>query len=574
MDKYNRYRNIWIITLACIATFNTGNYLTNLNDTFLGQIDVIFKAKILKNDTFQLFYQQGSTNEFTIANSVKTEIIGSEDVQNVIFKLPEIDNLKSLRLDIGENFKQEQIEIYSIKFIIEGKELFYNIDEFNMLFSPNKFVEVNNESTFTGKEAVLAGNRKIYDPGFYVNLDSVGFEKLKIKRFTDYPFTISAFIFLVFSCFFIINGQTTKLKINTLFLLVFFVLLILPSVQIKYKLIDPLKSLEKRELAKKPKFSFSTEFARDYETYLSDNFGFRNHLVNWGSNLKTKFFRSSTYPELVIFGKEKWLYYTRVKGRIYRSYSRTNLLQKDTLKLIVNKWESNKKKFESKGIKYVLGFWPNKHTIYPEYLSNSANMQIKDTISRIDQIVDYIDRTNATVKLTDVRKSLLKEKNKNLLYHKYDTHWNSYGAFVAYQEFFKQNKNDLGITAMGLDEFNVQWQDYYQGELISMLGINNGGFFVEKNPIFNLKENPNQIEYLTTEGYPKLTVITKNNLTKNNLRVLVFRDSFTTNLIPFFSLHFKEVYYIWGFKEEFVDQLKPDIIIDGFVEREVGEYIR
>ena len=127
---------------------------------------------------------------------------------------------------------------------------------------------------------------------------------------------------------------------------------------------------------------------------------------------------------------------------------------------------------------------------------------------------------------------------------------------------------------MGLDEFNVQWQDYYQGELISMLGINNGGFFVEKNPIFNLKENPNQIEYLTTEGYPKLTVITKNNLTKNNLRVLVFRDSFTTNLIPFFSLHFKEVYYIWGFKEEFVDQLKPDIIIDGFVEREVGEYIR
>jgi hypothetical protein len=80
-----------------------------------------------------------------------------------------------------------------------------------------------------------------------------------------------------------------------------------------------------------------------------------------------------------------------------------------------------------------------------------------------------------------------------------------------------------------------------------------------------------QIEYLSIEGYPKLTIRTRNKYAGNNLKALIFRDSFSNGLIQFFSLHFNEVTYIWGHKEYYVKKVQPDVIIDAFVEREIGE---
>ena len=56
--------------------------------------------------------------------------------------------------------------------------------------------------------------------------------------------------------------------------------------------------------------------------------------------------------------------------------------------------------------------------------------------------------------------------------------------------------------------------------------------------------------------------------------MLVFRDSFFTKLIPFFSSHFYEVTYIWGHGEKYVEQLRPDFVIEAYVERSTGEQIR
>ena len=201
-------------------------------------------------------------------------------------------------------------------------------------------------------------------------------------------------------------------------------------------------------------------------------------------------------------------------------------------------------------------------------------LQIKDTISRVDQIIDRMDKNNSSIKLLDVRSKLLSSKADNLLYHKFDSHWNSFGAFLAYQEFFNKNYNELGIKPKTLSDFDVTWGEYNQGELIQMLGVQNRGFFLEQNPTFVLKNTTSSFEFLPTEGDPPQTVITRNLNSENNLRVLIFRDSFMDNLIQFFSLHFSEVTYIWGHDENYVNQLNPDIIIDCFVEREIGEKIQ
>lgn len=574
MNVFKRKSTYFIFVVAIIVFYYVGSYLNGISDRKIDYMEVILTAIVPKDDTFQLFYLESSETQFKIPNSVRAKITGSNTFQEIKFRLPKIYDLSQLRLDIGENFEQGPVEIKSIKFLTENGMHNFDLGKFNKLFSPNKYIETPKESTsFIGSKAKI-GERLIYDPGFYSNVNSMEFNLIKSNRLTEHPFAISGFIVLVFVFFILTNIDKVSITLGSIFVSVFAIILILPIIQKEFQLVAPLKNLEKRELAKKPNFSFTTDFAQEYESYFNDNFGFRNHLVNWGGNFRTKLFRASMHPELVVFGKDKWLFYNRLEGRIYRSYSRTNLLTPDTLKMVVNKWELNRIHFEKDSAKYVLAFWPNKQSIYPEYMPNSLKLQIKDTVSRVDQIENYIKTNKSSINLTDVRDVLLKEKKNNQLYHKFDSHWNSYGAFLAYQEFFNKNIGDIGINPKTLDDFEIKWENYNQGELIQMLGIQNQDFFIEKNPVFTLREDKGQIEYLPTDGYPRLTVITKNEHCGNKLRALIFRDSFSNSLIQFISLHFHEVYYIWGFNEEYVKKLKPDIILDGFVEREIGEKIR
>ncbi len=573
MNVITNSKNYVVIFLGLVLFVLLVMFFKKSTDNVLNGMQVVITAKVQKDDVFQFFFWEAKDKNFTIEKSVRTAVKGADTYQEITFSLPDLKDLHRIRLDIGENKEQDPIDIQIIRFIKGDDMLTFDRKEFSSLFGPNEFITPNNNTgAFHGK-SISSKGKLIYDP-YFVSVDgSKEMSLIESNRLTEYPYLVAAFIVLVFCLFALVNIGKVIISREAIFIAFFLIMLILPTVQSTFHFTKLLPNIEKREMAKKPDFSFSKEFARDYEIYYSDNFGLRNNLINWGGTYRTKFFKSSMHPELVLYGKDKWLFYNRMGGRMYRSYSRTALLSEDRLKELVNKWEDYKRRYEADGIKHFMSFWPNKHSIYPEYMPYTMKIQIRDTLSRVDQIMEYIQRTNSPVKLLDVRPTLIEEKRNNLLFHKFDTHWNDYGAFLAYQQFFKTNMDRLGFEPKSISDFNITWKDYGAGELIQMLGVHNKGFFVEKNPRFELKENKDQIEYLTIEGFPRLTVITKNEICGNKLRVLVYRDSFTNSLIQFFSLHFYEVYYIWGHQEEFVEKLKPDIIIDCFVEREIGERI-
>ncbi len=560
-----------LVLLGVTVFFLLANYLKNNTDTNLVNAKVVLTAKVPKDDVFQFFYWESPSKAFSIKNSVKTKVKGSEDYQEITFVLPPIEDLFRIRLDIGENFDQQPITIKKLIITDEEGTRTFDLPGFNRLFAGNKYISQTRDGRFSG----IVGNSKdraIYDPYFISVDDSKEMDSIRINRFTKYPYLISAFSCLVIFLFIGYNFNKISISPKGIFAAVFLVLLVIPVVQNRIQLTPPLENLEKRQLATKPDFSFSTKFARDYEDYFDDNFGLRNHMVNWGGSYRTKLFRSSIHPELVKFGKDKWLFYNKMKSRMYRSYSRDSLLSQGQIKWMVDQWTDRRNRYTASGRKYFLSFWPNKHTIYPEYMPNTMKIQVRDTLSRVDQLLGYMQKNGVSTRLTDPRPTLLEGKEAFPVYHKFDSHWNSYGAFLAYQHFFDQNA-ELGMSPKSVNDFDIVWKDYSWGEHIQLLGVRNKGFFIEKNPTFALKENKNQIQYLPIDGFPKLTVITKNEHSGNKLRALVFRDSFTNKLIPFFSLHFYEVYYIWGYHEQYVNQLNPDIIIEGFVEREMGEKI-
>lgn len=570
MGWANKKKKYIVIAVGLLFFILLGFWLRRLKNAELNDFKVVLKAKVKHDDEFQFFYVENPDESFDSKKSVKTSVKGKESFQEISFVVPNLKSLEKIRLDIGSFPNQGTIAIEGIYFETEGYEIDYGISSFKRLFKGNNYIKESGENGLYQGLSAKKNGKEFFDPYFVSRSSSKELQRLKTQPLTNYPFFIAAFFTLVLVLFALYNLDLIGLTKEFVLIAVFMSLLFLPLLQSSFLFVDPAKNMEKRTLAKKPEFSFSKGFTKNFENYFNDNFGFRNYLINFGGGYRTRFFRSSMHPELVKFGKEDWLYYNRIDGKIFKSYTRTNLISADTLERIVSKWEKNRIKYESKGAKYFLTFWPNKHTIYPEYLPRTMQMQIKDTLSRVDQIIKYLNKRNATVTLFDPRPFLLEGKKEHQLYHKFDTHWNDYGAFLGYQAFFKE----IGIQPKGLDDFEVKWEDFKEGELIQMLGVKNKGSFVEKAPSFKLKENQNQIEFLSTKGFPSQTKRTRNKNCGNKLKVLVFRDSYTTKLIQFISLHFYEVTYIWGHGEKYVDIIKPDIVIEGYVERGTGQKIQ
>jgi len=237
------------------------------------------------------------------------------------------------------------------------------------------------------------------------------------------------------------------------------------------------ENCEKRELYTLPTFSISEKFIDDFENYFDDNFGLRNSLINWGSSIKVNLFKSSVHPQNVKFGKSGWLFYNKIDGGIFNSYAHRNLLSNEELKSLVEVelkslvevWENRKINLESKGIKYIMAVWPNKSTIYPEHIPLTMKAQIKDTLSKTNQILNFLHSSKSSIPFITVRTNLLEEKKKNKLYRKLDTHWNQVGAFYAYQYFMEKTSDILGVVPYNLEDFTIKYHCESKGDLLSAL---------------------------------------------------------------------------------------------------------
>lgn len=569
MREKRNYKLYFLTFILIISSILLGSHLKEIKMNNLDDLEVVLIARIQKKDVFQLFYTENEDENFSSKKSIKIEVKGKNDFQNIVFKLQGLADLDRIRLDIGSNRRQGVVEIKEIIFKGNFDESVFDIEQFQNIFEPNNFIRLSTKEGLLIASIKTRNSVKIYDPYFISKKKSKEIENLKTSILTHYPYLVSFFLGLVLFVIIALNLDVIVINNQLLLIIVFFIVLTLPFFQSNYTIINPGVSLEKRILAEKPNFKFSKEFVKKYESYFNDNFGFRNHLINWGGIFRTKLFRSSLHPETVKFGLKDWLFYNKISNNIFKSYTRTNLLTPDTLNIITAKWEKYNRQIDSFGGKYILTSWPNKHTIYPELVPFSMRAQIKDTISLVDQIAQHLKSTNPSVNFIDVRSGLFNGKEEYQLYQKFDTHWNDYGAFLAYQSFFNEAYDILKIHPKNIQDFNIKWQEINTGDLVQMLGIKNDGYFVEQEPKFRLKENANQIEYLPITGFPKKTIITRNKFCGNNLKVLLYRDSYTSKLVQFISLHFYEVTYIWGNERGYIDKLKPDLVIEGFVERDI-----
>lgn len=322
---------------------------------------------------------------------------------------------------------------------------------------------------------------------------------------------------------------------------------------------------EMRRLAVLPTFSLEhiSTFPARYESFFNDHFVFRNLLIRLNKLFKLHLFNVSGSPKVLV-GKKGWLYYTG--DRVIDDYRGINYFSTNDLQQWKAVLEKKQDWLASQGIDYLFLVAPNKASVYPEYLPDGI-LQVKNE-APLDQLVMYLER-HSKVNILDLRGPLIKQKANGLLFHRTDTHWTSVGAFWGYEKLVGHiAKIFPQVTPITLDDLNKDMQLRKGGDLALMLGLQ--GELKEEVPRLCLL-NPKAKRAGKASGPREPFVMETPE--KKLPRAVMFRDSFTTALVPYLSENFSHIKYIWKRWdrktpiEQIVKETKPDIVIEESVER-------
>jgi hypothetical protein len=267
-------------------------------------------------------------------------------------------------------------------------------------------------------------------------------------------------------------------------LVLFCLLLIAPTLGQWFDLDPFLRHNENRKLAERPELTWTwsafQKFPREYQAYVNDNFGFRNTLVRGNYLLRYRLLKVLSSKQVVV-GQEGWLYYTGEGDlddcRGITQFNDDQLRRWTRALLLKRNW------LAQQGIHYLLVIPPNKSTIYPEYLPAGYKRLRQKTA--LDDFMDFV-RQNSDLNVIDLKAPFLERKQERNLYLRTDTHWNDYGAFLAYQEIIRPLASWFpAITPLTFDDFNITLNKRTGGDLSSMIGGQE--IFDDENYVFSPK---------------------------------------------------------------------------------------
>lgn len=342
----------------------------------------------------------------------------------------------------------------------------------------------------------------------------------------------------------------------------FFVMTVTPHKQVQL-------TTEKRLSTPFPKFTNWNEipkFVSSLDSYLNDWMPFRNQLVGFRSLSRLKLF-NETGSDRVMAGKDGWLFLSDIDVHYFRNdfpFSDKELSEWGSMLQNRSDW------LKRRGIPYLFVVAPSKQTIYPEYVSSKYNKVRAD--SRWDQLIAYLS-THTDVNYIDLRPVLKQAKSeKNFLYSKTDSHWNSSGALIA-ADNINNKLNELVPGARMRNPEVVFESRPYQGGQARMLNV--GKALEEKTQYARVSSPKAKVLINLTQTYTPpdstgaMRLLLSENQDQKLPRALVLRDSFTTALQPYLSENFSHAAFCWqhNLPATLVAAHKPDVVLEVYCER-------
>lgn len=353
------------------------------------------------------------------------------------------------------------------------------------------------------------------------------------------------------------KNNTQKFKIIiTLFLLA----LLIPNLVLVFGVEKNLTNNENRKFQSFPKLTLKQPLASigKFKNYYLENFGLKTTLVNNYIHFKDTILDENPIPNRVVSGKEDWLFLgNHFNNVLNNSYGNDPFTEKE-LTNTVSYLNSVKTYFDAKSIPFYFVVAPDKNRIYQEYLPYKLNQKA----TKLD-VLKTVLKSKTNIDIIDLSPPIIENKSKNqLLYLKTDTHWNYYGAYVGYNHIMDVINKDLILEKVRLEDFTITPQKFKETfDLAKMI---------------NKSQQETALKIEKTEQSKTILVSNANNKlhyknSSKSLKLMLYRDSFTNALIPFFNEGFAEVIYLkkYTIDKKEIEAFKPDIVIFEIIERNI-----
>lgn len=348
------------------------------------------------------------------------------------------------------------------------------------------------------------------------------------------------------------------MKKNIFLIIIFAFILVLPTLDSFFN-VSPVKDIfEKRLPQEKPKFSFSTEYPKNFDKYFNDNYGFRKSLIYLNSKIMDMIFDESP-DERAVIGKDEWLYFDNYNS-LLDAMGRAVLSDK-LVELGVDAFYRNWQKMRAKNIDYLLVIAADKSTVYPEFLPDYIEPKGPH---RIDKFLAALKKKYPDFPVLDLRPIMLEAKKNEIIYHQTDTHWNKRGAHYAYVEIAKK----LGLKPHLRNEYKNRDDQITRGDISDIMGSDASNIDYDLEPKFGV--NYHHVWPISEEvkKFHNPAVYLHNN--KSLPLLFVYKDSFFGNIVNFTSEHFSKSIYINEFpcdiNYEIIKNFHPNVVIQEFWE--------
>ena len=357
----------------------------------------------------------------------------------------------------------------------------------------------------------------------------------------------------------------------------FLIFIFFPLINSLLRIVPAYPLEEKRAAAPAPVLRFDPLFSffRQHRRYYRERMVYRSYGIHLNNALKLSLFGHSPLDK-VLLGKERWLFYARdFQGRQLTDYYRNlNPFTPEELDRWAAALQARRGWLQERGILHLLLVVPNKATIYPDYLPD--RIRKANPGSRLDQLLKVLKEQTA-VDFIDLRPVLRRGRETLPVYHRTDSHWNDYGAYLTHRAIIRfLEKRCFPVRPQPLDAYRIRTVDSPGGDLAVMLSLEKRLF--REQMIRMVPRTPPSIRH---SGWSPLKGFVRKSSTRcpaaSLSGALLVHDSFVHQLRPFLAPYFKHATYIWdwdlGFYPGIIEKEKPVIVIEEMAERALLEMV-
>jgi hypothetical protein len=362
-------------------------------------------------------------------------------------------------------------------------------------------------------------------------------------------------------------GNGLSIHLNYVFMGLVLVIIFTPLITMHPSL--QVSKEENRTLAPRPKIKvngmINSDYGRQFESWFNDRFGGRRYFIRLHDKVESILRWNSYENNRAFSGRDNWLFY---KGDdSVKLFQNEKMFTTEQISHINGNLHKEKQWLQSRGIGYYVFIAPNKADVYGEYYRSGIRKK-----ARADRVEVLMSQLTGEVPVVYPLEEMKENKGKGLIYWKNDTHWSQLGAYYGYLALMEPIRKDYkDVPLLEPEQMKFTEVSHERGDLSGMLGINDKHLFNEKyiRPEPGNGYHFREVEVKKRPNGNEEFIRTVNGSEK--YKVIVFRDSFSSNLLPYLSESFGEVIYIWDHNmnryTDLIEKEKPDIVIHEMVSR-------